>query len=344
MKLILLLLGVLWLNLAIAQKATPYDYIAQYATLAQTEMKRSGVPAAITLAQGILESESGNSELALKSNNHFGIKCKSNWTGAKVYHNDDARGECFRKYDNVEQSFIDHSDFLKANERYSFLFDLEVTDYFGWAKGLKKAGYATNPVYAQKLIDIIEKYELHKYNDFAYGAPNKMNAALEMGTGEAIKDEPIEEPKEAAPAMKTEPPMETEDASIVEIEKQYGQKPFQHNGIKAVRVLAGTSLLALADQYKLSLSKLLEFNDLPKSTNDITAKDAIFYLQKKKKTGNVASYIVKNNETLHDIAQAQGIKLEFLLKLNNLTNTSKIKPGDALVLQSKNSVFKQKTK
>ena len=138
-------------------------YIEEYRDLAITEMKRTGIPAAITLAQGIHESGAGKSELAEKSNNHFGIKCKSNWTGETVKHNDDAKGECFRKYDSVTDSFKDHSDFLKAGSRYTFLFSIDPADYCAWANGLKQAGYATNPKYPQMLIRLVEEYGLQQY-------------------------------------------------------------------------------------------------------------------------------------------------------------------------------------
>ena len=153
----------LFLSAAIANAQdmlTPEQYIALYKDIAIREMKRMGVPAAITLAQGLLETESGNSDLVKKSNNHFGIKCKSNWTGASVSHDDDASGECFRLYKTAEDSYRDHSNFLRGSERYGFLFKLDVRDYKGWANGLKQAGYATNPKYPQILIKNIEQYNL----------------------------------------------------------------------------------------------------------------------------------------------------------------------------------------
>ena len=150
-------------------------YISTYADLAVQEMYRSGVPASITLAQGMLESGNGRSELAQKSNNHFGIKCHNNWSGERVYHDDDAKGECFRKYSHPYQSYRDHSDFLRYRDRYKFLFDLKTTDYKGWAYGLKQAGYATDPNYATKLIKIIEDYKLYQYDTktASFGAAGK---------------------------------------------------------------------------------------------------------------------------------------------------------------------------
>ena len=140
------------------------DYIKKYRELAVDEMKKYHIPASITLAQGLLESGAGQSTLARKSNNHFGIKCGSDWNGKTVSHDDDARGECFRAYKHPKQSYEDHSKFLAGRPRYASLFKLKITDYKGWARGLKKAGYATNPRYADQLIDIIELYDLDKYD------------------------------------------------------------------------------------------------------------------------------------------------------------------------------------
>ena len=140
------------------------DYIKKYSDIAVREMKRYHIPASITLAQGLLESGAGQSTLARKSNNHFGIKCGGDWRGRTVSHDDDARGECFRAYSHPEESYEDHSKFLAGRPRYASLFKLKITDYKGWAHGLKKAGYATNPHYAEKLIGIIELYNLHKYD------------------------------------------------------------------------------------------------------------------------------------------------------------------------------------
>jgi flagellum-specific peptidoglycan hydrolase FlgJ len=164
--------GFLFFVLTQAHAQSSFDteeYIHTFAPMAIKEMQRTGVPAAIKLAQGILESNSGQSELVLKSNNHFGIKCKNGYTGPYVLHDDDARKEKFMKYENPEQSYIDHSDFLKNRPRYAFLFELDPQNYTNWAYGLKKAGYATNPRYAQRLITIIEKYDLQKYTLMALG-------------------------------------------------------------------------------------------------------------------------------------------------------------------------------
>ncbi len=156
-------------NIAQVRSVAIYEYINTYQELAIEEMKRSGVPASITLAQGILETDAGKSDLVLSSNNHFGIKCKSIWKGEKVYHDDDSKGECFRKYPKAEDSYMDHSDYLRSGTRYASLFKLDAENYKGWAKGLKAAGYATNPRYADVLINYIEKYNLNQYTLIAMG-------------------------------------------------------------------------------------------------------------------------------------------------------------------------------
>jgi len=155
-------------------------YIGNYKDIAIDKMVNYKIPASITLAQGILESGNGLSTLAKKSNNHFGIKCHSGWKGKKVYHDDDKRGECFRKYDNPEGSFNDHSKFLTGRGRYEFLFDLEPDDYKGWAKGLKKAGYATDRKYPKKLISFIENFELYKYDELVLDEKGYKRAKKEM--------------------------------------------------------------------------------------------------------------------------------------------------------------------
>lgn len=140
-------------------------YIEKFGPIARKEMKTYGIPASITLAQGILESGMGYGRLATEANNHFGIKCHSGWTGKKIYQDDDRKGECFRVYKNPETSYRDHSLFLKNRSRYAFLFDIRTSHYKGWAKGLKKAGYATDPKYPDKLISLIERFDLTRFDD-----------------------------------------------------------------------------------------------------------------------------------------------------------------------------------
>jgi hypothetical protein len=293
-------------------------YIDTYKELAIQEMLRTGVPASITLAQGIHESGAGMSPLALASNNHFGIKCKSNWAGESVKHDDDARGECFRKYPSAEDSYKDHSDFLKNSQRYASLFSLDPTDYEGWANGLKKAGYATNPKYPQVLIRLIEDYQLQDYTMIALG-----KIPADQRTAPVI------------PVANAEPVVKTED-----INKQpaYPEGEFRINETKVLYVKKGTSFLVIAKQHDIDLSKIFEFNEIPQSEE--TTTDQLIYLQRKRKTGNNKLHIVQPGETLHDIAQKEAIRLESLLELNWLKDED-MQPaiGEQLSLQGKSATI-----
>lgn len=181
-KILASLLFIISATITMAQKDSSVQlYITRYAPLAIDEQIRTGIPAAIKLAQAIHESGAGKGDLALRSNNHFGIKCKSNWTGATAFHDDDEKGECFRAYDSVAFSFRDHSDFLKGSSRYAGLFTLQPTDYKGWAEGLRKAGYATNPKYPVLLVKLIEEYDLNRFTMEGLALQNPQSAAIENG-------------------------------------------------------------------------------------------------------------------------------------------------------------------
>jgi LysM repeat protein len=317
---------------ATAQRITPEDYIQNYKDLAVSEMIRTGVPASITLAQGIHESESGNSNLVKRSNNHFGIKCKNTWTGEKVYHTDDAVGECFRKYTKSEDSYRDHSDFLKNNQRYASLFLLDPTDYSGWAYGLKKAGYATNGKYAPLLVSLVERYSLTQYDLMAL---NRKQGDTEMaGNGEAA-----EKKADGLNAANNEAQTERETVAQNAI-TTWPDKIFYINETKVVYVRRGVSLLALAQKHQVELSKLLDFNDLGEKT-DILENDQLVYLQRKRKQGVTEWHIVKPGETVYDIAQAEGIRLEALLELNQLNDDALPAPGGKIYLRKKAPVAGQ---
>ncbi|MEO6612377.1 MAG: glucosaminidase domain-containing protein [Chitinophagaceae bacterium] len=287
------------------------NYINTYKDLAIAEMQRTGVPASITLAQGIHESGAGMSKLALASNNHFGIKCKSNWTGESVRHDDDAKGECFRKYPSPEDSYRDHSDFLKSSQRYALLFILAPTDYEGWANGLKKAGYATNPKYPEVLINMIKTYNLQDYT---------LIALEKTGTGEN-------------PVVVAEP---AKDPVTIKTELQvYPEGMFRINETKVVFIKKGMSFLGIARQYDIDLSKIFEFNEIPRGEQSET--DQLIYLQRKRKTGINESHVVLPGETLHDIAQQEGIRLESLRELNWLKEEERPAAGERLSLKTKSS-------
>lgn len=296
---------------------TPVQYIEMYKDMAIREMKRMGVPAAITLAQGILETESGNSVLVKKSNNHFGIKCKSSWTAESVTHDDDAKGECFRSYKTAEESYRDHSNFLRANERYGFLFKLDVKDYQAWAYGLKKAGYATNPRYPLILIKHIEQYNLQQYTL--------------QGAGEAAQFSPSQYQDDKAVPLTDEnnaaENKETGSQSMLDV----SDKVITVNGSKCVFAGKGTSLLVVATKNDIQLAKLLSFNEL--SEDGMLTKNQFVFLEKKAKTGEKDFYIAKAGESLYDIAQANGIQLQPMLDYNKLWGNEDIAAGTKIYLK-----------
>lgn len=325
--LFLLLLATTLSMFAGAQKSneTIRQYIDTYKDIAIAEMQRTGVPASIKLAQGIHETMAGQSKLVLKSNNHFGIKCKSNWTGESVSHDDDARGECFRKYPTAADSYRDHSDFLKNSQRYASLFELDPTDYAGWANGLKKAGYATNPKYPQVIIKLVEDYQLQDYTMIALG---KMEP--KENTDVAVATQPDNKPAAQvinAVVVEKEEPVVPAPAVV------YPESEFKINDTKVVFVKKGTSFLSIAQQYKIDLSKLFDFNEM--TVTEAAATDQLIYLQRKRKTGKGEFHIVKPGESLHSIAQEEGIRLESLLEYNFLKENMQPASGERLSLRTK---------
>ncbi|HTH30277.1 MAG TPA: glucosaminidase domain-containing protein [Lacibacter sp.] len=326
-RLVYLSIALLSFTAATAQTITIEEYVNTYKEIAIKEMIRTGVPASITLAQGIVETESGNSKLVKKSNNHFGIKCKETWTGPSVSHDDDAPGECFRKYENPEQSYVDHSDFLRTRKHYNFLFGLDPADYKAWAFGLKKAGYATNPAYPQMLIKYIEKYNLNDYSLIALGKKQSTDPII------AKKEQPV--------TIAVQPPVvqttvqQSSDILKEEIKKpvvKYPSGEFRINETKVVYATKGTSFLVLAQQYNVPLKWLFDFNDLKET--EALEKDQLVFLQRKRRTGANQFHVVATGETLYDIAQAHGIRLDALLQLNYLPVNKQPAPGEQLYLQS----------
>jgi len=299
------------------------NYIATYQSIAISEMQRTGVPAAIKLAQGIHETTAGTSELVKKSNNHFGIKCKSDWTGEKVSHTDDAPHECFRKYEDPFQSYRDHSDFLKRSSRYATLFRLDPLDYEAWAYGLKKAGYATNPRYPQIIIKLIETYQLQDYTLIALGKMPPKDEQLAKNVVEEHKDATVSATEvEVVPAEKS-----------VEEKLHYPSGEFKIHDTRVIFAKSGTSLLSIAQQYDIPLAKILEFNEMNES--ETLLKDGLVYLQRKRKTGNNEFHIVRQGETLRDIAQVEAIRMESLLEYNHLQSYMQPAAGEQLYLKSK---------
>jgi hypothetical protein len=295
-------------------------YIAQYKQLAIDEMIRTGVPASITLAQGILESNAGQCQLTEESNNHFGIKCKSDWVGDYVFHDDDVKHECFRSYTCAEASYRDHSDFLKTRPNYAPLFDLDITDYRGWAYGLKAAGYATNPVYAASLIATIERYNLE---DITVAGLQQSNQVIIAAAPAKMQEEYAFENTAKLVANKTTASQE---------KVMYPEGIFSINQTKVVYAKAGTSLLALANKYNIAYGKLLAFNDL--EGGDILRESTLIYVEKKPKRGSKDYHITQPNEDLHDIAQEEGVQLQSILAYNNYQKTNQPKAGDKIILRT----------
>lgn len=324
---VLPLLASLWIQ---AQKSDDiYGYINLYKELAMQEMVRTGVPASIKLAQGIHETMAGKSDLVLKSNNHFGIKCKNTWVGDKVYHDDDARGECFRSYSSPSDSYMDHSNFLKNSTRYAFLFQLDPTDYKGWAFGLKKAGYATNIKYSQIIIKLIEDYNLQQYTLIALG---KLGPQDEILAGNPIK--PAEGNGALAGGTVVIAPFTAVEEEVKETPKiNWPEGQFTINNTKVVYAKAGTALLVIAEQYDVSLRRLMDFNDLQRE--DVLTNGQLLFLQRKRKVGASEKHIVQAGETLYDICQSEGVRLESLLDHNHLQQQDIPAAGEALYLQGK---------
>ncbi|MFB6455091.1 glucosaminidase domain-containing protein [Chitinophaga sp. Hz27] len=310
-----------------AQKITTQQYIEAYKQLAIEEQRRTGVPAAITLAQGVVETQSGNGALCQQSNNHFGIKCKNNWTGKTVKYDDDAAQECFRVYETAKESYKDHSDFLRSNPRYAFLFQFDGEDYKSWAFGLKQAGYATNKTYPQQLIKVIEDNNLQRFSLIALGKMSP-EATEANSIGESManngsvvnpKPKPVTGGNSSKPSHSSKP-----------VAGNYPKGVFEINGRRAIFAKAGTSLIALADQRDIRLSKLVRFNDLP---NDAPLKkDMVIFLQKKAKKGGTEFHTVAKGESLLDVAQAEGIQLKWLRRRNKLHEGDQPATGQRLAL------------
>jgi LysM repeat protein len=279
------------------------DYIEMWKDEAISQMVKYGVPASITLAQGLLESGNGNSELAKYANNHFGIKCHG-WDGPGVYKDDDKKDECFRKYTDAFDSFEDHSKFLAHRGRYSTLFTLETTDYEGWAKGLRKAGYATNPKYANLLIDLIESNGLYQYD--------RMDAII-------ANNEPVH---------KIEVPQNKLVLPKIEAAKHNVQFYFK---TKYVTVKKGDTYYKIAKEFEMSLWQLYNYNDCGENTKLFVGER--IYLQPKRNKVKSKFHTVVKGETLRSIAQEEGVKLKKIYKKNGMTLDSKITIGQKIRLK-----------
>ncbi len=291
-----ILVGFFHLN-GISQRLSAKDYIENFKEDAVKEMCLNKIPASIVLAQAMFESANGNSELAQNANNHFGIKCKKEWGGESYSKDDEEVQECFRKYNSVLESYTDHSMFLKTRPRYAFLFDIPVTDYKAWCLGLKEAGYATDPKYAKRLIDIIEKYKLHELD----------------------KHPLIEKPE--FPGMEIAMP----ELDIREV--------YRFNRGKFIITKQGDSFFKIASDFNIELEKLMQYNDINRGDKiEIGQK---LFLEPKRDRAKEPYHVVQKGETLRSISQIHGIKLTVLCKNNHLKPENELKPGEILYLRGK---------
>lgn len=287
------------------------DYVALWSNVAVEHMQDYRIPASITLAQGILESGNGNSPLATQANNHFGIKCHE-WTGDKIYFDDDQKNECFRKYASADESYKDHSLFLTTKQRYKSLFQLPVDDYKSWANGLKTAGYATSSTYATKLIDLIERLKLYEYDE-------KTPANL----GKELLAKEIESSKPSA--------KNTIDAEAG-IYKTHTVKT-HHNDLKYVVARKGDTFNKISKELNVAMWQLYKYNDYgPKK--DLLEEGDIVYIEPKrmKSKDKNATFITKKEMTIREVSQIEGIKVNALMKLNALTSEESIVPKGQKVL------------
>ena len=312
------------------------QYIQNYKDLAIEEMQRTGIPASIKLAQGIHETSAGTSDLVRRSNNHFGLKCKAEWTGMTVKHTDDAPNECFRKYESSRDSYKDQSNYLKNTLRYASLFDLDPTDYKAWAFGLKKAGYATNPKYSQVLIKLIEDYDLQDYTMIALG---KLKPGHETLAKNENKNSDIIIPVEKPVVMPPEPEVvvyakkETKKEAVVEKKPEYPDGEFKINETKVIYAKKGISYLSIAEKYSIPLARIFEFNEM--KVQEIVEKDQLIYIMRKRKVGLNEQHTVKPGETLADIAQTEALRIESLLEYNFLQQNMQPAVGSVLYLRAK---------
>lgn len=297
------------------------DYINQYKDLAVSEMNRTGIPASITLAQGIIESDCGRSTLAVDANNHFGIKCHNDWTGPTVRHNDNKRNECFRKYRKAEESFYDHSDFLKTGSRYDFLFRIKNTDYKAWANGLRKAGYATNPDYANMLIRTIEGNDLWKFDN------GRTLLLTEKADSENIKDKRlITSGDSTKKIIQTQMMGGTVIANVPRV--------MEKNRIQYIIVKDGDTRQKLEEELQLLSWELPKYNEL--NSDFVPKAGQILYLQPKRDQAEPGKeyYTTITGDSMYHISQQFGIKLKKLYEMNRMSAGTEPEPGKKIWLRT----------
>lgn len=345
MKKIFFVFAVLFLSKFQAQTwKNDEQYIQRFATYAVEEMEKYKIPASITLAQGLLETGGGQSRLAQQGNNHFGIKCKEDWSGKTMKHTDDAPNECFRVYDDPRQSYEDHSKFLAYRSYYTKLFSLDMIDYKAWAHGLKKAGYATNPRYAYILIDKIEKNNLYEFdktnskevlyailkmypalkNDGVFMAKLDQKNTVSKPVTVNVPYEQISYAKQQRKGEKIVTKAESLNSILI--------KSHPNEGKKFVIIPNDIDLTSISKKFQITESALMKWNEI--GGNQLKKNDILF-LESKSSSGNVATYKAKVGESMHDISQKFGIKLKKLYSKNRMDYGQQPKSGELIYLQSK---------
>lgn len=311
-KLILILLISFSAHTLMAQaNQVRQNYIDKYKVIAVKKMLDHGIPASITLSQGILESGAGKSNLAMQANNHFGIKCHIGWEGDTYIMDDDKANECFRKYAKAEDSFEDHSLFLTTRSRYAFLFEIPVTKYKDWAHGLKKAGYATNPKYAHLLIKVIEDNRLYEYD--------KIKSLSEMGV--------IEDKKPEGEVIVTDHGEDFKPVSVSASQRLI----YENNGVRYVLAIKGDNYEKIAAEFEIYSWQLRKYNDAGKKTK-VKAGEFV-YIEKKSKKARIKYHIVQRNETLRAICQKNAVRMKNVKKMNGIKKEGPLREGERLKLR-----------
>ena len=304
-------------------RQTREEYIDRYKSIAVAHMERYGIPASITMAQGILESDCGNSLLSMKSNNHFGIKCKRNWTGDKVYHDDDAKGECFRSYPSVEASYRDHAEFLDSQPRYDSLFAYSPTDYKSWARGLKAAGYATAPDYAQRLCRIIEEAQL-----FLLDQPDGERLyASRMGRKVTDPEGWFADQSSVEPVSGSSSAIDPDNYRVT-INAHNGYNVYATNGVHYVLAKEGDTFENIGKKFRISARNLRKFNDLKDKKAQPVPGEAVYIERKRKRwEGNSRHHICRQGETAYAVGQSYAIRTRSIEKLNKLRKDEELAAG-----------------
>ena len=335
-------------------KLTPEEYIYRWRATAVDNMEVYGIPASITMAQAILESGFGNGYLARVANNHFCIKCKKSWTGRTITHADDRPDDCFRVYDSVEESFEDHANFLCSGQRYEFLFAYDTDDYKSWAKGLKQAGYATAPDYAERLIGVVERYNLQLLDKKNGIQLYDEYLAKELGVNvDALAESSEVAPKEEAVAAEVNTNTEATEADVeylniktayseqgvdpnnyrVTINSHRGYNVYRVNGTFYIIANEGDTFESLGEIFELSSKLLRRFNDL-KGNVQPTQGDIIYIEPKMMNwSGEEMAHIVTEGQTMRDIAQMYGIRLKALERMNKAYKAKELVAGQSLRLR-----------